>query len=78
MSLTEHNHATEPLVSCTACGFAWYGKTAAHGLTVVGRCTRCSGELRFHGGSPLPETGEHRVVADVAPSRVLGKPNSWA
>jgi hypothetical protein len=72
------NTDTEPLVSCTACGFAWYGATAAHGLSVVGRCTRCSGELRFHGAPASPETGEHRVVADVEPSRVLGKPSNWA
>jgi hypothetical protein len=78
MSLAGPDHATEPLVSCTACGFAWYGRTAAHGLSVVGRCTRCSGELRFHGGPVAPETAEHQVAADVAPSRVLGNPTSWA
>ena len=78
MSLTSTHTHTEPLVSCTACGFAWYGQTAAHGLTVVGRCTRCSGELRFHGTTAAPETGEHKIVADVEPSRVLGTPTNWA
>jgi len=70
---------SQPLVSCTSCGFAWYGRTAAHGLSVVGHCTRCSGELRFHGAvDDAVQDAERDDAPDVAPSRVLGPPTSWA
>ena len=41
-------------VTCTECGFEWYGATAAHALRTVGTCTRCRGELRFNDEPVLP------------------------
>ncbi len=69
--------ATQPLVSCSGCGFAWYGRTAAHGLSVIGHCPRCRGALRFHDHTAALERGE-TGAADVPPWRVLGTPTSWA
>ncbi len=66
----------QPLVSCMGCGFAWYGRTSAHGLSVIGRCPRCAGELRFHGEAAAVETTDV-AEPDVAPWRVLGMPTSW-
>jgi hypothetical protein len=48
--LDEQNHhgSDHPArVSCLDCGFRWYGLTAAHGLSIIGCCPRCSGELAF-------------------------------
>ena len=59
-------------VACIECGFEWFGPTAADGLRLVGRCTRCGGELRFNdedGLPPIPEPGE-----DVPAHLVLGNP----
>lgn len=67
----------QPLVNCEDCGFAWYGRTAAHGLSVVGRCTRCGGTLHFHGDAPAPER-DTPAGAEVQPWQVLGAPTSWA
>jgi hypothetical protein len=72
------NTGAEPLVNCTDCGFAWFGATAAHGLSVMGFCPRCAGPLCFRGDAPAPDTGEHRTGPQLAPSRVLGRPSSWA
>ena len=59
-------------VTCTECGFEWFGDTAAHALRTVGSCTRCRGELRFGADSPLPAIAE--PVADVPAHLVLGSP----
>ncbi len=69
--------AAQPLVSCTECGFAWYGRTAAHGLSVIGRCPRCRGALHFHGAAVEPDPSESGD-SDVQPWQVLGPPTSWA
>jgi hypothetical protein len=69
--------AAQPLVSCTACGFAWYGRTAAHGLSVIGRCPRCRGALDFHGGGVEP-AGAEPPESDLQPWQVLGAPTSWS
>jgi uncharacterized protein (DUF983 family) len=65
-----------PRVRCQACEFAWYGSTAAHGLKVIGSCTRCGGDLEFLRAPDDPEVA--RAVPDVAPAAVLGVPVSWA
>jgi hypothetical protein len=70
---------TSPRVRCRDCDFAWYGATVAHGLRVVGSCTRCGGELDFLADdepvamSPLTER-----LAGLSPAAVLGTPTSWA
>jgi hypothetical protein len=64
---TEHAQVT-----CTECGFEWFGDTAAHALSMVGSCTRCRGELRFGADAPLPTILE--PVANVPAHLVLGSP----
>ena len=65
--------APKAKVTCTDCGFEWFGPTAAHALRTVGICTRCRGELRFHDDDPtLPAIAE--PVADVPAHLVLGLP----
>jgi hypothetical protein len=59
-------------VTCTECGFEWFGSASAHALRTVGRCTRCRGELRFNEESPLPAILE--PVADIPAHLVLGNP----
>jgi len=59
-------------VSCVDCRFRWYGLTAAHGLSIIGRCPRCGGELAFSERVPtVPVTladAEFEVpVVDGAP-----------
>ncbi|HYH59504.1 MAG TPA: hypothetical protein VD790_09825 [Thermoleophilaceae bacterium] len=63
----------KPRVSCTECGFEWFGPTAAHALRMVGICTHCRGELRFHDVDALPEPGLE-PSADVPAHLVLGAP----
>jgi hypothetical protein len=58
-------------VTCTECGFEWFGPTAAHALRVVGSCTRCRGELRFNDEPSLPVMDQ---VDDVPAHLVLGNP----
>ena len=62
---------TTPIVTCTECGFEWFGPTAAHALRTVGCCTRCRGELRFNDDAAPPEMDE---VADMPAHLVLGNP----
>ena len=59
-------------VTCTECGFEWFGNTAAHALRTVGSCTRCRGELSFSAVPPLPDLVE--PVTDVPAHLVLGNP----
>jgi hypothetical protein len=48
-----HRQPQDPArVSCNECGFRWYGLTAVHGLSIIGRCPRCSGTLRFSERAP--------------------------
>ena len=61
------------IVTCTECGFEWFGPTAAHALHTVGRCTRCRGELRFSDGPALPGFVEE-PAHDVPAHLVLGSP----
>jgi len=67
----------KPLVSCRACRSDWYGATAAHGLSVLGHCSRCGGSLCFavlHAGA-APQSAEPSVDGDhLEPWQVLGKP----
>jgi len=67
----------QPLVSCTGCGFAWYGHTAAHGLSVIGCCPRCRGALQFHEHGPTPQSAPD-TGDDLQPWQVLGPPTGWA
>ena len=62
----------KPMVTCTECGFEWFGPTAAHGLRLLGSCTRCHGALRFSDEPPEPAAEE--PVADVPAHLVLGAP----
>jgi hypothetical protein len=59
-------------VTCTECGFEWFGPTAAHALRMVGSCTRCRGELRFNDEPDPPNLVE--PTADVPAHLVLGNP----
>lgn len=59
-------------VTCTECGFEWFGDTAAHALRTVGSCTRCRGELRFGAEAPLPAILEPAL--NVPAHLVLGNP----
>ena len=59
------------IVTCTECGFEWFGPTAAHALRMVGSCTRCHGELRFDDEPALPAL---EPAADVPAHLVLGNP----
>ena len=58
-------------VTCTDCGFEWFGPTAAHALRVVGTCTHCHGQLRFNDEATAPAT---EPVPDVPAHLVLGSP----
>jgi len=60
------------MVTCTECGFEWFGPTAAHALRLVGSCTRCHGQLRFNDEPPLPEISDES--ADTPAHLVLGAP----
>ncbi len=60
------------IVTCTDCGFEWFGPTAAHALRTVGTCTRCHGELRFNDEPALPAIVE--PADDVPAHLVLGNP----
>ena len=60
------------IVTCTECGFEWFGPTAAHALRLVGSCTRCHGVLRFNDEPALPAISEE--PADVPAHLVLGNP----
>jgi hypothetical protein len=60
------------MVTCTECGFEWFGPTAAHALRLVGSCTRCHGQLRFNDDTALPPIEEQD--ADVPAHLVLGSP----
>ncbi len=61
-----------PKVTCTDCGFEWFGNTSAHALRILGSCTRCRGELRFAEEAPLPPLAEPAL--DVPPHLALGAP----
>jgi|RhiMetdeSRZDD1v2_1073273.scaffolds.fasta_scaffold09804_16 hypothetical protein len=60
------------MVTCTECGFEWFGPTAAHALRLIGSCTRCHGKLRFEDEPALPPMEEG--VTDVPAHLVLGQP----
>ena len=60
------------IVTCTECGFEWFGPTAADGLRMVGSCTRCRGELRFEDNVALPAIEE--PVMNLPAHLVLGNP----
>ena len=71
-------------VLCDGCGFLWYGATAAHGLSIIGHCPRCGGNLHFRD----EPAGSADVVAGqvderpepgqlVEPAQVLGAPQTW-
>jgi hypothetical protein len=60
------------IVTCTECGFEWFGPTAAHALRLVGSCTRCHGALAFNDEPALPAISED--PADVPAHLVLGHP----
>lgn len=69
--------ARRPLVSCLDCGSAWYGETTAHGLSILGHCSRCGGTLRFADidGGGVPQEAEGSVTGDRRePWQVLGRP----
>jgi hypothetical protein len=71
---------SNPRVRCHDCDFAWYGATAAHGLRVVGNCTRCGGELDFlieDDPAATPSPVSERLTG-MSPAAVLGTPMSWA
>lgn len=59
-------------VTCKDCGFEWFGETSAHALRMVGKCTRCRGELIFNAEPSLPALVEDLV--DVPAHLVLGNP----
>jgi len=66
-------------VRCQDCEFAWYGRSSAHGLAVLGHCPRCGGELVFTDPDPEAEKLEPEGQAggeelEQEPSRVLGLP----
>jgi hypothetical protein len=68
-----------PRVRCRDCDFAWYGATAAHGLRVMGGCTRCGGELDFFtDDEPTTALPVTERLAGVSPAAVLGLPTSWS
>ena len=59
-------------VTCTDCGFEWFGPTAAHALRLVGTCTQCRGELHFNDEDTDPDALE--PVPDMPAHLVLGSP----
>ena len=64
-----------PRVRCEDCDFAWYGATAAHGLSVVGSCPRCGGQLNFLDDDAMPAPREPLFrLRGVSPASVLGPP----
>ena len=72
---------SSPRVRCEDCDFAWYGATAAHGLRLIGACTRCGGPLAFLAADePAPSAAPPVTerLAGLSPAAVLGTPTSWA
>jgi hypothetical protein len=63
---------TKAKVTCTDCGFEWFGPIAAHALRTVGTCTHCRGELRFS-DEPADQTSLEPGT-DVPAHLVLGNP----
>ena len=71
----EPRTAAEPRVRCLECGFVWWGRTAAHGLSVLGHCARCGGELHFRERVASADLPEGPAVAEgMPPWQVLGSP----
>jgi len=68
-----------PRVRCKDCDFVWFGKDAAHGLSVLGHCSRCGGELSFEGMTErfARPAALEADSGDSKPSRVLGLPSTW-
>ena len=66
-------------VRCSGCDFRWYGAIAAHGLSVLGRCPKCGGELQFRSdalaGDRAPTASDAAAQRDARqPWQVLGVP----
>jgi hypothetical protein len=66
-------------VWCEGCGFAWFGVISAHGLSVLGSCPRCGGQLHFRDAAArAPEATAEAVPRTAEPWQVLGNPTSWS
>jgi hypothetical protein len=71
----------QPRVQCDACDAKWFGEIAAHGLSVLGRCPRCDGQLHFRADSTPPAEGSGDAAperAELQPWQVMGAPNRWS
>jgi hypothetical protein len=71
----------QPRVQCHACDSKWFGEIAAHGLSVLGRCPRCDGQLRFSAETASAAEGSAEVAperAELQPWQVMGAPTSWS
>lgn len=65
----------EPRVLCLACSFVWNSEAMADGLRVIGKCPRCSGELRFRESADAPALAPvDEPLVEMAPHQVLGLP----
>lgn len=60
------------MAQCEACGFAWYGATAADGLRALGHCIRCGGKVTFSARATVPE--DPPIDPRLGPHQVLGSP----
>jgi hypothetical protein len=71
----------QPRVQCADCESKWFGAIAAHGLSVLGRCPHCDGQLGFREDAAPPAGGPDETGAEQAelqPWQVMGAPNSWS
>ncbi|HEX2016423.1 MAG TPA: hypothetical protein VGN69_06990 [Solirubrobacteraceae bacterium] len=58
---------------CGDCGYTWFGLTAAHGLSIIGRCPRCGGGLHFRDEFA---TAPPAPISDRASAGSAGQPSS--
>jgi hypothetical protein len=80
----DEDEQAQPRVRCLSCDHRWYSSTSAHGLTVLGCCPHCRGELWFadDAAAAVPADGGEVAVAPARDARqpwqVLGTPHSWS
>jgi hypothetical protein len=63
-----------PAVQCLGCKFEWHSRAMAEGLSLLGSCPKCGGELEFAQEAPAREARDAPATDVRAPHLVLGVP----